>query len=330
MEFQTLSASHQQDVQHLVAYQYQSALAAFPHLPSVHVFPSPFLVNTMGFGVVARADDATKGYIVGNHYANFFGSTGARGIHVPLEGLGIADGETSKTVRLLYSDAAHQWVTAGILNHCLTIYAHQTEVKEAFFQLGFGLRLTDAYRSLVNHTDLPVPLDGEVDFVEHKSSVRRIHPLYLALVDHLQQSPMFMVRENTLSEDEFVEHDMKQRARYFVARKRQSGDILAYMKVTETGENFITRAPSMRSISGAYCLPEYRGTGLASKLLSFLCHQLEAEGFAQLGVDYETFNPCAWGFWNKFFQPYTYGLSRHIDDQALLLLTQDDEFQDRR
>jgi len=325
-----MTAAHQRDVRSLVAHQYQHARIAFPHLPLVDIFPDPLSINAMGFGIVAEAYGATKGYLVGHHYANFFGSTGARGIHVPLEGLGVSEGETAKTIGLLYQDAAHQWVTAGILNHCLTIYANQTEERDVLYQLGFGLRLADAYRSLHDHSGLPVAQDDEIEFTEHKISVRRIYPLYLALVDHLRQSPMFMVRDNTLSEDDFVESAMRQRARYFIARKRIGGDIIAYMKLIETGENFITTAASMRSISGAYCLPEYRGTGLASKLLSFVCHQLEDEGFAQLGVDYETFNPQAWGFWSKYFQAYTYGLTRHIDDQALQLLSQDDEFQDRR
>ncbi|MCI9073092.1 MAG: hypothetical protein HFH80_09920 [Lachnospiraceae bacterium] len=39
---------------------------------------------------------------------------------------------------------------------------------------------------------------------------------------------------------------------------------------------------------------------------------LKAEGYTRLGVDYESINPTAWGFWNKYFEAYTYSLTRRI------------------
>jgi hypothetical protein len=40
---------------------------------------------------------------------------------------------------------------------------------------------------------------------------------------------------------------------------------------------------------------------------------LKAENYLRLGVDFESFNPTAWGFWLKHFQAYTYSDVRRID-----------------
>ncbi len=69
----------------------------------------------------------------------------------------------------------------------------------------------------------------------------------------------------------------------------------------------------MLNICGAYCLEKYRGQGLSRALLNHVLHTLHREGIAYLGVDYETMNPTAAGFWEKTFTPYTASLVRRID-----------------
>ena len=41
----------------------------------------------------------------------------------------------------------------------------------------------------------------------------------------------------------------------------------------------------------------------------------ENEGKEYLGVDYETLNPTALRFWDKYFQNYTYSYVRRIDER---------------
>ena len=73
----------------------------------------------------------------------------------------------------------------------------------------------------------------------------------------------------------------------------------------------------MKNICGAYCLPEYRGKGVIQALLDHMISVLKSEGHARLGVDFETFNPTAAGFWPKYFEAYTNGLVRRVDECAL-------------
>jgi len=44
---------------------------------------------------------------------------------------------------------------------------------------------------------------------------------------------------------------------------------------------------------------------------------LKEEGYKLLGVDYESFNSTANGFWLKYFTPYTNSVVRRIDECAL-------------
>ena len=51
--------------------------------------------------------------------------------------------------------------------------------------------------------------------------------------------------------------------------------------------------------------------------MNFVIRILAAEGYTHLGVDYESFNPTAAGFWQKHFIPYTSGVVRRIDENVL-------------
>ena len=71
------------------------------------------------------------------------------------------------------------------------------------------------------------------------------------------------------------------------------------------------------NICGAYCMPEYRGTGVAQSVLEEVIRVLGSEGYIRLGVDCESFNPTAVGFWSKYFQAYTHSVVRRIDENVL-------------
>jgi hypothetical protein len=44
---------------------------------------------------------------------------------------------------------------------------------------------------------------------------------------------------------------------------------------------------------------------------------LSQEGYQLLGVDCESFNPTARGFWLKYFAEYTHSMVRRIDEKAV-------------
>ena len=81
--------------------------------------------------------------------------------------------------------------------------------------------------------------------------------------------------------------------------------LLKYMDSTEF-EN-------MWNICGAYCVPEYRGTGAMCGLLEHVKAALKAENIPLLGVDCESINHAANRFWQKFFTPYTCSVTRRVE-----------------
>lgn len=70
-------------------------------------------------------------------------------------------------------------------------------------------------------------------------------------------------------------------------------------------------------ITAAYCLSEHRGKGVFQNLLNHAAKLLKKEGYAYLGVDYESLNPTAYAFWQKYFSAYTHGHVRRIDEHIL-------------
>ena len=107
----------------------------------------------------------------------------------------------------------------------------------------------------------------------------------------------------------------RQNSRCFAAYKAE--EMVAYIKIIDSGGNFACDDSSMKNICGAFCLPEYRGMGVYQNLLNFLITILKGEGYTRIGVDFESFNPTAYGFWLKYFTSYTNSIVRRIDEWIL-------------
>lgn len=178
-------------------------------------------------------------------------------------------------------------------------------------QNGFGIRCADA---VVGIADLPatapetgfeledIPWRDAVVLVEVKDSLAR----------HLASSPMFM--EYFDFSPEFVAWKSEQRQSVHIVA-RDGARIVGYIEATFDGENYLTRSPHMRNICGAGVLPEYRNRGIMQSLLVQLANRYRAEGVTTLGVDYETLNPNARGFWELYFKPYTWSWERRFDQR---------------
>jgi GNAT superfamily N-acetyltransferase len=134
-----------------------------------------------------------------------------------------------------------------------------------------------------------------------------------ALITHLGNSPTFM-HFDFMDEEELYRRNSED-VRYFAVKA--AGDYIAYVKIGAEGENFVTEVGSMMNICGAYCDPNYRGLGVYHNLLSYLMMTLSQEGYQLLGVDCESFNPTARGFWLKYFAEYTHSVVRRIDEKAV-------------
>lgn len=144
-----------------------------------------------------------------------------------------------------------------------------------------------------------------------ESETHILLPLKNLLIAHLGESPSFM-RYAPMTAAQLDDEHARRGSRYFCAFS--GGEAVAFVEVADAGENFACDDASMQNICGAYCLTAHRGNGLFANLVNFAVNSLAREGYTRLGVDFESFNPTANGFWCKHFSVYTHSVVRRIDD----------------
>lgn len=268
-----------------------------------------------GLGVAAFEGERMIGFLCAcSPFDNAFRATDVRGVFSPMGAHGVISENRAKVYEAMYQAAAVKWVKAGAVSHAICLYAHEEASQLQFFRYGFGLRCLDAVRFMES---IPCKTSEGYEFEELKQEdFVLVYPLYLALYEHYRESPFFMNR-TPASEKEFLVSSGEDEGRYFVAK--QNDRLCAFVKIAANGETFVASGSGYRHIRGAYCLPEHRGKGLYQNLLNFTIGVLKSEGYTRLGVDFESFNPTARGFWLKYFSAYTHSVVRRIDERILKL-----------
>ena len=268
-----------------------------------------------GLGVAAVADGRLVGYL--GAYGPFHGMFGTWGtvyqeqfvgVFSPLQAHGLAEDAPPRTLQRMYQAAAEKWARAGARHHAIALYEQETAAKAVLFRYGFGQRCADAIRPVETLNAPPVP--GVVCRELPAGSGDAVREMRWALDEHLCQSPCFMARTEE-GRREWLDAVKHRDSRLFAASAE--GRLIAFIEVCAEGENFLTGHAAMRSICGAYCEPAWRGQGVSRMLLDCVLGAMAREGVRYLGVDYESFNPTAAGFWEKYFVPYTASVVRRID-----------------
>ena len=315
MDILTFEKKHVKEAMEIALASYDDERQYVKELPQVCNIPDLYDLAGNGLGVAAFENEKMIGFLCCcEPFDNAFRATDARGIFSPMGANAAVSQNRSKIYAAMYQAAGEKWVKVGAVSHAICLYAHDGELQQQFFRYGFGLRCLDAIRPME-------PIDCKpcagYDFIElSKDEYHSVYPLHLALYRHYCKSPFFMNR-NPGTQEEFTVSSMQDGGRYFVAK--QNGNICAFMKISVPGETFVATGNTYRHIRGAYCLPEHRGKGLYQNLLNFTISVLRREGYTRLGVDFESFNPTARGFWLKYFDAYTNSVVRRIDERITQL-----------
>jgi GNAT superfamily N-acetyltransferase len=308
--------NHIEQAQNLARENYKNERKCIDILPEnieIQDF-SPFVENRLG--VSAFDGENMIGYLCCyGPFENAFGTTDAIGIWSPLHGNGIIESEYKNAFARMYQEAAEKWVKINATSHAITFYAHNKSTQNQLYRYGFGLRCIDAIREM---KDIDVGENSKVNILElEHNEFHLIFSLGLLLDDHLKKSPIFIRRVQDKIEDgheyKFAHWQIQENIRYFAAK--DNGKVIAYIKVSDEGDNFIGEVENMKHICGAYCLPEYRGQGIIQNILDFLINKLRNENNLLLGTDFESFNPTASSFWLKYFEEYSQSVVRRIDDR---------------
>lgn len=251
-------------------------------------------------GAAALEDGRLTGFLCCNPPRPAFGSP-FPGVFSPIHAHAVQSQGRVQIFQRLYQAAAERWADAGARYHSLALWAWDKQGMEAFFRYGFGMRCSDALQNLSAFPPPHIP-SGIVFRSLSKEERPVLDPLRQQLLEHLRQSPCFM---NPAPEPP----EALANRRFFAAFDGPAP--VAFLETADTAETFIAESADIQNICGAFCLPQYRG-GLYRQLLYYAAKQLARQGFRRLGVDYESINPTAVGFWEKHFAPYTRGLVRFI------------------
>ncbi len=266
-----------------------------------------------GLGVTAFENEKMVGFLCCyGPFDNAFGATDVRGVFSPMGANAAISGNRSKIYAAMYQAAGSKWVKSGAVSHSICLYAHDEALHRQFYHYGFGLRCIDAIRPMELIDCNPCT---DYNFAELPNcECHLVYPLYMALNRHFLESPFFMNRRPQ-TQEAFIESSVHDGMRFFVAEK--NGKLCAFLSVSAFGETCVAAGNTYRHISDAYCLPEHRGKGLYQNLLNYTMSTLKKDGYTKLGVDFESFNPTARGFWLKYFTAYTNGVVRRIDERIL-------------
>ena len=299
----------------LAMENYQEEREHVRSLPEVKEFPRLQELADNGLGVAAMENDRLLGFwgCMGP-WENEFGSL-AYGVFSPIHAHGAVREKRKNIYRRMYQSLAEKLVRKGIACHTIALYAHDISAVSGLFTYGFGMRCVDAIRPLEE-----IPLTSRADRTiicreSGEADFPKIRGLRTGLGEHLGKSPCFIMMSDADIES-WQRRKESGGVRVFTAWSGE--EMAAYLEITNCGENFATEVPEMQNICGAYCMPAFRGQEIMQMLLNHVIGILKAEGYTRLGVDYESINPNAWGFWSKYFEAYTYSLTRRIVESACI------------
>ena len=315
MEISDFEKKYVQEATEIALANYYDERKYVKELPQVCDIPDLNGFAENGLGVAAFEAGKMIGFLCCcEPFDNAFRATDVRGVFSPMGANGAITENCAKIYAAMYQTAGAKWVKAGAVSHAICLYAHEEELQKQFFNYGFGLRCLDAIRPMEL---IDCRSCADYEFTElSQAEVYSVYPLHLALYGHYCESPFFMNRKPETLE-KFVVASLQDEGRYFVAK--QNDKICAYVKIAASGETFVATGNTYRHIRGAYCLPEHRGKGLYQNLLNFTMATLKREGYTTLGVNFESFNPTARGFWLKYFTAYTNSVVRRIDERITQL-----------
>lgn len=290
VEIRPFSDEHIDAAAALLAERHERHLAAEPLLARDADFPAQLAGKT---GLVALRGGDLRAYLLGE--------TTADDAFVDFAGCAAAEPEL---LRDLYAELAPTWERD---RHRVYLPASDSALIDAWFRLAFGLQFTLAVRE-------PAPGSGEGVRPGRREDLDTAVALEHAFTDHLRESPSFSGRQPQSDEELLADWEGTwddQRFHHFVVERdgRVVGHALLYRR--EPGDLRIPR--NSIDLSLVVTLPEVRGTGAGSALVSHALGWAQAQGFDAVTIDWRVVNLLADRFFRaRGFRPTFVRLYRHV------------------
>jgi GNAT superfamily N-acetyltransferase len=263
-----------------------------------------------GKGIVAKTDGDVIGYMVYDR----FPFHGADTVYCPIMGHASFESGRAKIYQEMYRSLSDIWVRDAVLDHIVTFFSLDVQLKQVLFNLGFGLYVVDAYRSVD-----PIDSNGSVSIMEASpNDVEDVMRLGDESRSYYREPPLFLVRDEEKREyyEDFISN---REAAVFIAEL--DGKIVGFMSVKKNrGDDVITLADKGTGIIdelGAYIQPSCRGHGIGAHLLNHVLEWCREQRIDYIHVDYESANLYASGFWPKHFTSTMYSVRRRVNPDIL-------------
>ena len=259
-------------------------------------------------GILCFEDEKLVGYLV---YQNKWYSDGIINYLFPFWGYGAVGTNRVKIMSMLFEVLAEQLCTEQKVYFTFKVYAHDQEIIQLLSFLQFGIQCEEG----ICNINMDV-MGNELTNIRElsKNEIRKcwddIWKLLLKLIGHLRKSPVFYPGTE-FTQDVYKDYIFNKNTRLFIAEIE--GEIVGIITANRDGNNFINTQTGCYNVGDVYVVPEYRGRMVAQSMLKFLCNVLSKEGVQNLWVEHGTANPNARGFWNKFFESYSYTMIRNIE-----------------
>lgn len=317
MNLKTLKQEHIEEIVELSINEYKDECDKLTDLPQnnfrdlLYNKINRLIINNIGLIALDNKNNII-GYLTGYSTINeLFGN--CKGFFSPLYGHGTIRGNRFQINKELYNELAKLLIDENIYSHAISIYSHSNEAIHSYFENGFGMRCCDAILYLENYNSKIIDIRNgfKIQEILHEDLPMLLN-LKNNLLDHMRKSPTF-IPSSSLKISNFIDLSKQRKSRFFTISRKEK--IIGYLEIKNNGETFISEDKSTVNICGAYIKPEFRGQGLYSSLLRFVLDKIKKENYLRCGVDFETINPVANNFWKRNFKPYSYSLTRRIDER---------------
>jgi GNAT superfamily N-acetyltransferase len=315
-KYQTVpfTADHLKSAVDLFVDAYRSEQKASPLLPSktvenagrIYDSIKPLLANR---GVAVLQDARVVAFMLTGYRFPF---KGQQAILVPEYCHASVPGNRRELYQIMYMYLANEWAASHAHLHIIGHFAHDTVLREALCQLGFGVIIAEALR------DLSGIQGSRIADIAEETNVERLLDISIEDMRYYRDAPIFLVKEAELGERQLdLESSIRQGDTYLVFR--ENDETGAYFCVGESAsgprtEGFLLRNTRTAQVKNAFAKPHLRGRRIGKSLLQRAVDWSAEHGYERLFVEFETANYFGGNFWRRYFSPYLYYSMRYIDN----------------
>ncbi len=318
-KIESFNEEHLEDASRLFTSQYRAERECTSVLPSRFETASsisPLLKNLVrrSPGVVALSRNKVLGFLIGQVIPSW---RGKRSVYVAEWAHAAVGRKRRRIFQHMYAQLSAEWVADGCLTHLVTVLAHDQELADSLFWLGFGMVAVDALRDLHNVNEGKPSPDVQIrraslDDTELAISLSAEYQRYMA------ESPIYLASANS-AENGYHERWLSNPL-YALWLASHEGEVVAYMKIGPFSEDaaYIISDKKTASITGAYTKEHHRGKGIGTTLLNHSLSWARSKGYERCAVDFEPENVLGSSFWLRHFKPICFSLIRHVDQRIAL------------